>query len=91
MTSRLINVARQNRDVQPGCCGAFTLPTKSVSTLAHLLGLWGGTLDTSFAYQRFHTFIGAQGPNDEIVTPEGNQGNYFGTPLVDGQTATWYP
>ena len=33
----------------------------------------GGTLDTSIAYQRFHTFIGAQGSGDEIITPEGQQ------------------
>jgi hypothetical protein len=46
-------------------------------TLAHHLGLWGGTLDTSIAYQRFHTFIGAQGPADEIVTPGRQPGQLF--------------
>ncbi len=58
-------------------------------TLADHLGLWGGTLDTSRAYQRFHTFIGAQGPADEIVTPEGNQGNYFGTQTRDAFRREW--
>ena len=58
-------------------------------TVADHLGLWGGTLDTSFAYQRFHTFIGAQGPSDEIVTPEGNQGNFFGTQTRDAFRREW--
>jgi hypothetical protein len=58
-------------------------------TLADHLGLWGGTLDTSLAYQRFHTFIGAQGPADEIVTPEGNRGNYFGTQTRDAFRREW--
>ena len=58
-------------------------------TLADHLGLWGGTLDTSFAYQRFHTFIGAQGPADEIVAPEGNSGNYFGTQTRDAFRREW--
>ena len=59
------------------------------ATLAHHLGLWGGTLDTSVAYQRFHTFIGAQGPGGEIVTPEGNSGNYFGTQTRDAFRREW--
>jgi len=58
-------------------------------TLAHHLGLWGGTLDTSFAYQRFRTYIGSQGPNDEIVTPEGNRGNYFGVGSRDAFRREW--
>ncbi len=58
-------------------------------TLAHHLGLWGGTLDSSVAYQRFHTFIGAQGSADEIVTPEGNSGNYFGTQTRDAFRREW--
>jgi hypothetical protein len=58
-------------------------------TLADHLGLWGGTLDTSFAYQRFHTFIGSQGPADEIVTPEGKEGNYFGTQSRDAFRREW--
>jgi hypothetical protein len=59
------------------------------ATLAHHLGLWGGTLDTSLAYQRFHTFIGAQGPGGEIFTPEGNKGNYFGTQTRDAFRREW--
>ena len=58
-------------------------------TVADHLGLWGGTLDTSLAYQRYHTFIGAQGQGNEIVTPEGNQGNYFGTQTRDAFRREW--
>jgi hypothetical protein len=58
-------------------------------TVADHLGLWGGTLDTSLAYQRYHTFIGAQGTGAEIVTPEGNQGNYFGTQTRDAFRREW--
>ena len=59
------------------------------STVADHLGLWGGTLDTSFAYQRFHTFIGAQGDGTEIVTPEGNHGFYFGRQSRDAFRREW--
>ena len=58
-------------------------------TLADHLGLWGGTLDTSLAYQRFRTTIGSQGTADEIVTPEGNQGNYFGPQSRDAFRREW--
>ena len=59
------------------------------ATAADHFGLWGGTLDTSLAYQRYHTFIGAQGPGDEIITPEGNEGNYFGTQTRDAFRREW--
>ncbi len=58
-------------------------------TMAHHLGLWGGTLDTSLAYQRFHTWIGAQGPGDEIMMPQGNRGNYFGVQSRDAFRREW--
>jgi len=58
-------------------------------TLAHHFGILGGTLDTSFAYQRFHTFIGSQGSQDEIVAPQGNSGNYFGTQTRDAFRREW--
>ncbi len=59
------------------------------ATLAHHLGLWSGTLDTSISYQRFHTWIGAQGPDDEIVTPQGNRGNYAATQSRDAFRREW--
>ena len=59
------------------------------ATVAHHLGLFGGTLDTSLSYQRFHTYIGAQGPGGEIVQPQGNSGNYFGTQTRDAFRREW--
>jgi hypothetical protein len=59
------------------------------ATVAHHLGLFGGTLDTSLSYQRFHTFIGAQGPAGEVIAPQGNEGNYFGTQTRDAFRREW--
>jgi TonB-dependent Receptor Plug Domain len=50
-----------------------------VGTAADHLGLFGGILDSSISVQRFDAFVGAQGPEDMIISPEGNRGNYFGT------------
>jgi hypothetical protein len=52
-------------------------------------GIWGGTLDSSVSFQRFNAFIGAQGPADEIVTPEGNEGNFFGTQSRNARRTEW--
>ena len=60
-----------------------------VATLAHHYGIFNGTLDTSLSMQRFHTFIGAQGPGDMIVTPEGNRGNFFGVSSRDAWRREW--
>ena len=59
------------------------------ATFAHHLGLFGGTLDSSVAYQRFHTFVGAQGDATEIVQPQGDSGNYFGTQTRDAFRREW--
>ena len=59
------------------------------ATLADHYGLFGGTLDSSLSYQRFHTFIGAQGDLPETVTPEGNSGNFFGTQSRDAFRREW--
>jgi hypothetical protein len=59
------------------------------ATLADHLGLLGGTLDTSFSYQRFHTYIGAQGDETEIVQPQGDSGNYFGIQSRDAFRREW--
>jgi hypothetical protein len=59
------------------------------ATLADHLGLLGGTLDTSLSYQRFHTYIGAQGDAPETVMPQGNSGNYFGTQSRDAFRREW--
>ncbi|HVW11262.1 MAG TPA: carboxypeptidase regulatory-like domain-containing protein, partial [Bryobacteraceae bacterium] len=58
-------------------------------TAAHHLGLWGGTLDTSISYQRFHTWIGAQGPDGEILTPQGDTGNFFGVQSRNALRREW--
>jgi len=54
-----------------------------VATLADHFGIFGGTLDTTFSMQRFHTFIGAQGDAPMVLTPGGNEGNYFGVQSRD--------
>jgi hypothetical protein len=60
-----------------------------VATLADHLGLFGGTLDSSASMQRFHTFIGAQGDGEMLLTPQGNQGNYFGVQSRDAWRREW--
>ena len=60
-----------------------------VATLADHLGLFGGTLDTSFSYQRFHTFIGSQGSAGQILTPQGDRGNFFGVQNRDAFRREW--
>ncbi|HVW84165.1 MAG TPA: hypothetical protein VHB50_05775 [Bryobacteraceae bacterium] len=59
------------------------------ATVADHLGLFGGTLDSSISYQRFHTFIGAQGDSPQIITPNGERGNYFGTQSRDAFRREW--
>ncbi len=60
-----------------------------VATLADHLGLFGGTLDTSFSYQRFHTFIGSQGHAGQVLTPQGDRGNFFGVQSRDAFRREW--
>jgi hypothetical protein len=60
-----------------------------VATLAHHLGLFGGTFDSSLSMQRFHTFIGAQGQEEMQIRPQGNTGNYFGRQSRDAWRREW--
>ena len=60
-----------------------------VATLADHLGILGGTLDSSASMQRFHTFIGAQGDEGMVLTPEVKQGNYFGVQTRDAWRREW--
>lgn len=60
-----------------------------LGTLADHYGLWGGTLDSSVSIQRFDAYIGPQGPQDMILTPEGNLGNYFATQDRDARRTEW--
>ena len=59
------------------------------ANLSHLIAVLGGTLKTSLAYERFHTFVGSQGSGGEIFTPEGNRGNYFATQSRDAFRREW--
>lgn len=60
-----------------------------VGTAADHYGLWGGTLDSSISLQRFNAYIGPQGPADMVLTPGGNQGNYFATQNRDARRTEW--
>lgn len=60
-----------------------------VGTLAHHLGIFNGTLDSSVSLQRFDAAIGAQGGGGMILTPEGNQGNFFGTQNRSASRTEW--
>jgi hypothetical protein len=60
-----------------------------IGRLAHNFGLFGGTLDSSFSYQRFGADVGAQGDAEMFLTPEGNTGNYFGRQTRDARRREW--
>lgn len=60
-----------------------------VGTIADHYGLWGGVLDSSISIQRFNAYIGPQGSGDMILTPEGNEGNYFSTQQRDARRTEW--
>lgn len=60
-----------------------------LGTAADHFGLWGGTLDSSVSFQRFDGYIGAQGPADMLLTPEGNEGNYFATQNRAAKRTEW--
>jgi hypothetical protein len=60
-----------------------------VGTAADHYGLWSGTLDSSISLQRFNAYVGAQGPADMVLTPEGNQGNYFATQNRSAARTEW--
>jgi hypothetical protein len=60
-----------------------------VGTAADHYGLWGGLLDSSISFQRFNAYIGPQGQANMILTPEGNQGNYFATQNRSAARTEW--
>jgi hypothetical protein len=43
----------------------------------HLTLLHSDLLETTFSYTRFDAHVWAHGPQDLLITPSGNQGNYF--------------
>jgi hypothetical protein len=60
-----------------------------IGTVAHHLGLMGGTIDTSVSIQRFHTQVGAQGDGEMYVSPTGNSGRFFGLQNRDAGRFEW--
>jgi hypothetical protein len=60
-----------------------------IGTVGDHLGLWGGTVDSSVSFQRFHAFVGSQGGSDFIMTPAGNRGNFFGAQERDAARTEW--
>jgi hypothetical protein len=60
-----------------------------IGRLGHNYGIFGGTVDSSFSYQRFGADVGAQGALGMVLTPEGNTGNYFGQQTRDAERREW--
>ena len=60
-----------------------------VGTIAHHWAIFNGILDSSLSIQRFDAIVGAQGSADMILTPTGNQGNYFGTQTRTASRKEW--
>ncbi len=60
-----------------------------VGTIADHFGIFNGILDSSVSVQRFDAYVGAQGPADMILTPTGNQGNYFGLQNRSARRQEW--
>ena len=60
-----------------------------VGTLADHLAFAGGILDSSGSVQRYDVTVGAQGPADMSLTPEGNHGNFFGGQVRSSQRLEW--
>jgi len=51
---------------------------ESTGTIIHRLAIGGGLLQSTLAITRVSTRIDPQGTSEMILTPTGNQGNYFG-------------
>jgi hypothetical protein len=60
-----------------------------VGTAADHYGIFGGILDSSVSIQRFDAFIGAQGNQNMVLTPQGNRGNYFGLQNRSARRTEW--
>jgi len=58
-------------------------------TLLDRLGFLNGLIDSSVSLQRFDVTVGAQGSADMIMTPLGNQGNFFGTQGRSASRTEW--
>jgi hypothetical protein len=60
-----------------------------VGTLIDHFSIFRGIVDSSVSFQRFNATVGAQGSADMIVTPEGNEGNFFGTQRRSAGRTEW--
>jgi hypothetical protein len=60
-----------------------------VGTVADHWGLFGGILDSSLSIQRFNVVVGSQGPDDMVLSPLGNSGDYFGVQNRDARRTEW--
>jgi hypothetical protein len=58
-------------------------------TLLHRFAILNGLVDSSVSLQRFDVTVGAQGGADMIMTPLGNQGNFFGTQVRSASRTEW--
>jgi hypothetical protein len=58
-------------------------------TLLDRLGFLNGLVDSSVSIQRFDVTVGAQGSADMIMTPLGNQGNFFGAQARSASRTEW--
>jgi hypothetical protein len=61
------------------------------ATLADRLTLWGGLLENTLSETRFDARVWAQGPQDLVMTPEGNTGNYFAQQDRSASRLSWSP
>jgi hypothetical protein len=58
-------------------------------TLLDRFGFLNGLIDSSVSIQRFDVTVGAQGSADMVLTPLGNQGNFFGTQARSASREEW--
>jgi hypothetical protein len=61
------------------------------ATLADRLTLWGGVLENTVSETRFDARVWGQGPQDLVITPWGNSGNYFAQQNRDATRLGWSP
>ncbi len=58
-------------------------------TLTDHFAFLNGLIDSSVSLQRYNATVGAQGPADMILMPQGALGNYFGTQTRSARRTEW--
>jgi hypothetical protein len=61
------------------------------ATIGDKWNLWGGLLDNTVSATRFGANVWGQGPNDLVLAPGGNSGNYFEQQRRYSTRAAWSP